>query len=60
MGSKPDTADTATTMAVSTTPPAMTEFSRFFREGVTAAWEKRERGGGEEGRRGGGSGFGWG
>jgi len=37
MGSKPDTAVTATTMAPSTTPPAMTELTRFFREGVTAA-----------------------
>ena len=37
MGSNPDTAETATTMAVRTTPPAMTEFSRFLREGVTAA-----------------------
>jgi hypothetical protein len=40
MGSKPDTAETAPTMRPSTTPPAMTELSRFFREGVTAAWRE--------------------
>jgi len=37
IGSKPETADTAPAIKPRTTPPAMTELSRFFRDGVTAA-----------------------
>ena len=37
-GSNPDTAVTATMIATSTTPPAITDCTRFLSEGVTSAW----------------------
>ena len=37
-GSKPETAVTATMIATSTTPPAMTDWTRFLSDGVTSAW----------------------